>query len=268
MKLAASRGIVAALACLIASLNSGHLKAAVYVELGKALGDGYRTASVTWITNKIGKQDYEDLKRISATIPATTDWHISLNSSGGDVATAINMGRFLRARNASANVGANAICASACVFVLAGATQRAVQTHLGGKVGIHRPYDPNDQETTMEGQKKQQQQLEKIIKSFLSDTNVPESLYDEMLRVPPGEIRMLSASELRKYGLNANDPYWDDARETQEAKKLGMSRKEYLERKARARTICVQYVRPGKFFDDLICEQNVIRGRPPNAGFQ
>ena len=61
--------------------------------------------------------------------------------------------------------------------MLAGATQRGVQTHLGAKIGIHRPFDPNDQETTMEGQKKKQQQWGNLIKEYLSQMNITEWVF-------------------------------------------------------------------------------------------
>lgn len=58
-----------------------------------------------------------------------------------------------------------------------------------------------------------------------------------------------------------------DSTDDQEAKKEGISRTEYLARKAKARIICPQYMRQGKLFDDILCEANVIRGLPPTHGF-
>lgn len=225
-------------------------------------------AGLTSVTNQIKPQDYLTLRNIGKSIGAGKTWHVSLNSPGGDIETSLKMGRVLREHEADVNVGANAVCLSACVYLLAGAPRRSVQSHLGAKIGIHRAYAPNDQETTMQGQKRRQQHWEKHIKAFLGEVNVPESLYEEMLRISPGEIRILSPLELRKYSLSTNDPYWDDAKETEEAKEVGISRLEYMERKAKAKSICERYRQPGKEFGDLLCESNILRGFPPEKGLE
>ncbi len=92
----------------------------------------------------------------------------------------------------------------------------------------------------------------------------------------PGKITTISAADATE-GLPAGsqlvmhecDRATSDveSKEDQEAKEAGISRTEYLARKAKARIICPQYMRPGKLFNDLVCEANVIRGLPPTHGF-
>jgi ATP-dependent protease ClpP protease subunit len=230
-------------------------------------GNG-KVADLTWVTGTIRPDDYPALLQIAKTIPVGDTWHVDLNSEGGDISTALRMGRLLRERSASANVGKSAVCLSACVFLLAGATQRAVQTHLGARVGVHRPYNPMDQADTIQAQRNQQQVWAKSIQSYLTEMNVSADLYDRMMRVAPHEIRILTRSELEVLGLSKDDPHWEDAQATREAKQLGLAKSEYLARKAQASAVCKQYARPDRLFDDLICEGKILRGLPPSQGIK
>jgi len=235
----------------------------VHSEAGKGV-----VADVTWITGTIRPDDYATLLEIAkATAPGDT-WHVGVNSVGGDVSTALRMGRLLRERSASVNVGKDAVCLSSCVFLLAGATQRAVQTQLGARVGLHRPYNPSDEADTIQAQRNQQQGWAKTIKSYLAEMNLSPDIYDRMFRVAPHEMRILTRSELDAFGLSKNDPHWEDAQATRDAKKLGVSKLDYLERKAIAASVCKQYSRPDRLFDDLICEGNILRGLPPGQGIK
>jgi hypothetical protein len=59
-----------------------------------------------------------------------------LDSPGGSVDAAIEIGRLLRERSADANVPRDMACVSACVLVLVGGKAREIE----GRLGIHRPY--------------------------------------------------------------------------------------------------------------------------------
>lgn len=219
------------------------------------------------LTGAIKPSDLERLRGALKAYPTDETFALYVNTIGGDVDTALKIGKLLRDSKASVTVLPNENCFSACVLILAGAKQRTVHSlhsRGGARVGIHRPYDPNDQETTMEGQKRKQQQWEQRIKAFLNEVNVPVALYDEMIRVPPGQMRVLSVAELSKFGLNANDPYWEDAYETTEAKKLHITKEEYLRRQAFGKSYCARYRRDDRPFDDLVCEANILRGQRPD----
>ena len=114
-----------------------------------------------------------DLPALERLLPSVRNFSISLNSVGGDVATAMAIGRVLRREEKNAVIGANDVCVSACVLILAGATHRAI---FGGKVGIHRPFVGQDSATTAEQQKAQYATIEKSVRQYLRDlefTKVP-----------------------------------------------------------------------------------------------
>jgi hypothetical protein len=68
--------------------------------------------------------------------------------------------------------------------------------------------------------------------------NVSVRVADDMMAVPPQNIRWLTASEQEDYGLIAIDPVWQETQDLNEARKLGISPVEYMKRKENASRIC------------------------------
>lgn len=185
------------------------------------------------IAGEIVPGDYDSLANRLGLVGSGSKF-IILDSNGGDLTTAIKMGRLLRREKARVFIGSPMNCNSACVFLLIGAPFRTVV----GSVGIHRPYMPFDAETSIEGQRKQHKAIEKIADSYLKEMNISEALFDAMMRISPDEIKPLSTDELTRYGLNHDDPEYEDARNVTAANRIGISVQEYLARTARAHEIC------------------------------
>ena len=59
-----------------------------------------------------------------------------IDSPGGNVVAAMNIGRMLRNARMPISIPKGKECVSACIMVLAAAVER----NYGGKIGIHRPY--------------------------------------------------------------------------------------------------------------------------------
>lgn len=189
------------------------------------------------LTRQIQADDLENFKmfrEMARKADILESYYIYLDSVGGDLETALAIGRIVRADRAMIFIAGNAECLSSCVFVLAGGISRTVF----GAVGIHRPFVPKDLITTAELQKEQYDRLGAIVKSYLKDMNISGELYEHMLRVPPYEIAYLSDSELQRYGLNGDDPYEEAAGTARAAKRLGLSVEEYLRRFAKAKIVC------------------------------
>ncbi len=160
---------------------------------------------------------------------------LMLDSEGGDIAAAIEIGRLIRRwPDSIALVSLNSKCFSACVFVLAGGLHRTVH----GKVGIHRPFGAGQKTGTYESTQKDFRAIEQSAKRFFQDVNIPVSLFDEMMSVPPQKLRILTEQELARYGIGQNDPVYDEVRDGQAAQALGISKEEYLRRKNRSERIC------------------------------
>lgn len=188
---------------------------------------------------------------------------IHLDSIGGNVTTALAIGRYIRGlNNASTTVAKEAKCYSSCVFILAGGSNRAVD----GKVGIHRPYEPNDATLSPALQKEKYDKLGLSIAVYLKEMNVPVRLYEDMLFISPERIKILTSDEQEKYGLNVSDPYYEEAQKVRSAQGLGISRVELARREARQDVQC-----PDKGYDMswpkpvllafLKCRDDVLQGR-------
>jgi len=150
------------------------------------------------------------------------------------VSAALAIGRLLRKLDSIANVDKNAHCLSSCVYVLAGAPSRAVD----GVVGIHRPFDPDDKVTSRTAQSEKYRKLGVEITAYLKEMNIPTRLYDDSLFISPERIKYLSDDEMSAYGLNANDPYEEEADAVKQANQLGISRAQLISREAQAKMDC------------------------------
>lgn len=158
---------------------------------------------------------------------------VFVESRGGDWYSAIEIGRLLRGIEASVLVTSGG-CYSACVLILAAGTQRMV----AGPVGIHRPYSTDLSPKSYAQAQERFRALEIATKSYLSEMNLPDSLFDAMVRVSPESIRVLRVVELEQFGLSQDDPVTQEIDDATEARKLGVSKQEYLQRKARREKIC------------------------------
>lgn len=162
-----------------------------------------------------------------------------VDSEGGDVRSAIEIGRLFRKARVSVFMEDNkSKCLSSCVFLLAGAVHRMPI----GVVGIHRPYSSDGQTRSYDETQRMFRDLESLSKQFLADMNIPSTLFDAMMRVPPQNIRRLSSEELYNFGLVGTDPVEQEIEDTEKAQRLGISRQEFLKKKARAERVCNKYL--------------------------
>ncbi|SRR6266446_5008592 len=180
---------------------------------------------------------------------------VLLDSQGGNVTAAIEIGRLLRKARATAIVTAPSQCLSACVFVLAGAVAR----YPAGPVGIHRPYSTETSARTFDQVQQQYSANERAAKQFLADMNLPPSLFEAMVRVPPEKVSVLSVEEVKTFGLLGLDPVEQEIRDAAEARRLGLTKRELLKRKARVEEECDSLLSgPGNAYSN--CRDKVMRG--------
>jgi ATP-dependent protease ClpP protease subunit len=161
---------------------------------------------------------------------------VSLNSLGGSVTAAMDIGRILRKERLLATVPQSGVCYSACVLIFAGAVERL----KFGKVGIHRPYlDVPQQEVSSRNVNEPYQRMLQDIRSYFHEMNVSEQMADAMLRIEPDKIRLLNDNDLNTYGLTGTDPIEQETEDLQDAQYWGIAnRREYIRRKALTETSC------------------------------
>lgn len=181
---------------------------------------------------------------------------ISLNSTGGDVATAMQIGRLLRRLEFDTFVTTTSRCLSSCVFILAAGAHKNVTSNNG--VGIHRPYGIVTGSVSLEDATKRYRGMTSQIYAYFDEMNIPRSLPEEMLRIPPEQMKMLSFAELQQFGLAGKDPVAQERDDASNGKRLGLSRQEYLSRRNRALQECHLPLPRGI---DANCYDAILSGR-------
>ena len=132
-------------------------------------------------------------------------------------------------------------------------------------MGIHRPYLAESRKSYDETQRAHVA-LEQAAKAYLREMNVPDRLYDDMLRIPADRVRILTEKELEGYGLSGADPVYADWVIGERAKERGITKEEFLRRQALAESKCANLVRD--IFDSnegfarwANCREEIFSGR-------
>lgn len=131
---------------------------------------------------------------------------LELDSGGGQVEDAMRAGDVIAESRWTIWVHENAVCHSACVFVLAAGDNRVVS----GKVGIHRMIRMSSTATTRAELSRELQAVYARVKEYLERNGVAVAVADLMMTVPNRDLRLLSAEELQHYGLDGTNAAQDD----------------------------------------------------------
>ncbi|NCO21565.1 MAG: hypothetical protein GW905_06080 [Rhodobacterales bacterium] len=150
------------------------------------------------ITGTIAPGDgarFADWLSMAAQKPAV----VVLNSPGGSVADALDIGRTLRAAGIDTTVTAGDICLSACPYILAGGVRRVVSDD--GFVGVHQHYFGQNvvQPAFMAVEDIQRGQGQVMV--YLNEMGVDPMLMRHALTTPPDEIYILLPEELARYRI-------------------------------------------------------------------
>lgn len=187
------------------------------------------------ISGEITSMDVNQVKNMVQSRRAWDILTIYLDSSGGDIYAAMEIGRLIRKARASCVISTGAKCYSACVFVLAGAVKRYV---TDDQVGIHRPYSTYVGKRDYESTQNEYRRTETAVRDYLREMNLPEQLFEAMVLVPPEKIRILSDKELQAFGLSGTDPVEQETEDATDASDYGISKAECIRRKASLDRVC------------------------------
>jgi len=190
------------------------------------------------IEGQITQSDIRTLEDIFAGMksPRIMNTMVFVNSRGGDWHAAMKIGRLLRREIAQVSVLDDKHCLSACVLLLAGAPMRVLMPKA--QIGIHRPYSNFTGSISVEDAQKNYRILETSTRIYLQEMNMPTSIFEAMISVPPEKIRVLTDRELTDFRLGQNDPVAQEIEDAGEAKRYKISKQDYLSRKARIDQEC------------------------------
>ncbi len=140
-----------------------------------------------------------DARRILPALEREAPRRITLNSPGGSVGDALEIGRAIRAAGIATAVTADAICLSACPYLLAAGVERSVED--GGLVGVHQHYFGQSTllPAFMAVEDVQRGQAE--VMDYLVEMDVNPLMMRHALATPPDEIYLLIEEERSAYHL-------------------------------------------------------------------
>jgi hypothetical protein len=174
------------------------------VEIHGPINKAVATRAVELITSI--RQDVDDLT-------------VSLNSPGGDVLTAIELGEEIRKQWAWTNVDDDGECLGACVLVLAAGVRR---TAAPKRVGLQRLSFDQNQFASISRDRGRPKQIvsAKRVEMYLAEMGMPKKLFQEMMRQAPNKVLLLDARRLKDLGLDGIDRAYEDWMRANEDKPL------------------------------------------------
>jgi len=119
--------------------------------------------------------------------------HVDVDSEGGEIFSAMEIGRLLRKEKASLSVPRGCQCVSACVLMMMGATTRSIGGNA--RVGIHRPSlrDLDDPALV--------DRMESSMDFYAGEMTGAHRIVDDMMKIPSETVRYLTPGELAGYGI-------------------------------------------------------------------
>ncbi|MBD9414655.1 hypothetical protein IB234_08770 [Pseudomonas sp. PDM16] len=183
-----ARSLLLAIAASLSTAASAkvEIEAAEQKPLGHVL--------IAKISEEIAPGDYEALfKGLQAHPGKFARKILLLDSIGGSSAEAMRMGRLLRETGFEALVPSTGVCQGSCVYLLAAGRKRTVRGH----VGLHRPHFPAGEsaQSRLAG-------MPANPAGYLRDMGVAPKLASDMQAIEPQRMKVLTADELKRYGLN------------------------------------------------------------------
>ena len=142
---------------------------------------------------------------------------LDLDSSGGQVESAIVAGDGIGETGWTLWIREGSICHSACVFVLAAGDNRLVM----GKVGIHRMMRISSKATSRAELNRELHEVYDNVKDYLQRNGVAVGVADLMMTVPNRSLRLLSGEELRQFGLDGTNAVQDDLERIRQMRSCG-----------------------------------------------
>lgn len=234
---------------LLAFLTAGISHAGTKCEIKGPNKLGYTTATLS-IVGTITSDDVKGVKRCIESSKSTLGINrVELNSVGGDVDAAQDIVDLLYdyswyspvvKGNLAPSVGlpmsGKGVCASACVFIFAGARFRGdwggtPQNVLKTSLIVHSPFTTNTSSSFEDVAGAFRAMKSRAIKQF-ERVGVSAALWDRMTNVPSERGEILTYEEASNFGLTHPDPAYTDYTNSLDAKKLGVSKQEYLRRLA------------------------------------
>ncbi|MFW9615594.1 ATP-dependent Clp protease proteolytic subunit [Aquabacterium sp.] len=154
-----------------------------------------------------GSIDKDAAPRLARVLKLYEEQSISvhLDSPGGNLLAALEIGRLLRSVSASTHVDAKAMCYSACAFAYIGGSSRYMDRDA--RYGVHRASTMVDSFDTMESG----QIVAALVGAYIREMGVSPALLDLSVKASANDIYLLSRKQLedlRVVNNGSSKPSW------------------------------------------------------------
>ncbi|UOA27932.1 hypothetical protein [Pseudosulfitobacter sp. DSM 107133] len=126
-----------------------------------------------------------------------------LQSPGGSVADALELGRFIRARGIATEMRSDEVCYSACPYLLAAGIPRTIADTAS--VGVHQHYFGQSTILPAAFAVEDIQRGQGEVMMYLNDMGIDPLVMQHALTTPPDEIYVLLPEELERYHFIADE---------------------------------------------------------------
>jgi len=124
---------------------------------------------------------------------------IVLNSPGGSVADALEIGRLIRAKSFATEIEKDKVCVSSCPLVFAGGVKRTAGTNA--IVGVHQVFAPDPAEAVRHDTMSEAQRVSARCQRYLADMGVDLKMWVYAMETPKDRLFVFSANELRELNI-------------------------------------------------------------------
>jgi hypothetical protein len=140
-----------------------------------------------------------DAARISGLLEDAAPETLVLQSPGGSVRDALDLGRVLRRSGIGTSMLAGEFCYSACPYLLAGGSTRDIED--GASVGVHQHYFGENSLLPAFTAVEDIQRGQGEVMNYLNEMGIDPLVMQHSLTTPPDEIYVLLPDQLEAYGF-------------------------------------------------------------------
>jgi hypothetical protein len=124
---------------------------------------------------------------------------VVLNSPGGSVGDALEIGRLIRTKGFATEVEKDKICVSSCPLVFTGGVRRAAGTNA--IIGVHQVFAPDPAEAARHDTMSEAQRVSARCQRYLADMGVDLKMWLHAMETPKDRLFIFPANELRELNI-------------------------------------------------------------------
>jgi len=167
------------------------------------------------IFNTITKKDAADIASLESDLGNKT-WFLQLDSTGGDVDAAMQIGRIIRQNEGTIFVPESAKCYSSCALIyIAGVTRSS-----SGVIGLHRPYLASAPQSRQSIERETPLMLQQL-KRYVQEMGITDLFYQEMVNTEPSNMKLYVGPDIEKI-VPLHDPTYDEVITSYLAREYGI----------------------------------------------